>query len=81
MAFIPPADVPALVLIFNHLAPHMCKIRTPTKDKLSDRHMVQSCHDMLDLVFWNGSMYDCPANTRAVQRLKAIFEEALTSSR
>ena len=52
----------------------MCKIRTPTKDRLSDRKLVDSCIDMLDVVFWNNNVYDCEANYKAVERLKNILQ-------
>ena len=64
------SGVPSVVLIFNHLAPHMSRIRTATKDRLSDRQLVNSSTDILDVVFWNGHMYSCDANTKAISQLR-----------
>ena len=67
--------VGAIILIFHNLAPHNGKIHTATKDCLSDRELVEKNDDMIDLVFWNGEMYDCDANTKAITKLKQIAKQ------
>jgi hypothetical protein len=69
-------SVPAIVLVFHHLAPHNSRIGTATKDRLSDRQLVERSQDIIDLVFWNGAMYDCDANRNALIQLQAIAEQA-----
>ena len=67
------AEVPAVVLIFNQLPPHMIRMRTPTKEQLQDSRLVDSCQAMIDLFFWYGNMCNCEANTKAVQALREIW--------
>jgi hypothetical protein len=71
-----PGSVPAIVLVFHHLAHHNSKIGTATKDRLSDRELVERSQDIIDLVFWDGAMYDCAANHNALIQLKAIAKKA-----
>ena len=62
-----------ILLIFHHLAPHNCRISTPTEKRLSDRTLLDQCVGMVDAVFWNGAMYDCDANHAAVRRIQQLF--------
>ena len=62
------AKAQVILLVFHHLAPHNCKITTPTEKKLSDRSILDQCLGVVDAVFWNGSMYDCDANEKAINQ-------------
>ena len=68
------ADKRVILIIFHHLAQHNSRIRTPTKDRLQDRSIVDSTEAIVDVVFWNGNLYDCEANTKVSAELNTIFK-------
>ena len=58
-----------ILVVFHHLAEHNCKISTPTDRRLSDRSLVDHCTAIVDVVFWDGSVYQCEANEKAREKL------------
>ena len=67
--------VRAIFLIFYHCTEHDCKQYTATKERLRDPTLVRRNIDMIDLVYWDGKVYDCDVNYKATDRLKEIAEE------
>jgi hypothetical protein len=67
-----------ILLIFHHLAPHNCKIGTPTEKRLSDKTLLDQCLGIVDVVFWNGAMYDCKANHDAVKKIVGLLKWGIT---
>ena len=57
------------MLVFNHQAQHNARIVTPSRERVSDQS-VKDCCEIIDLVFWQGKMYNCDANTQGVSELK-----------
>ena len=64
-----------VVVIFNHLAPHNCRITVPTGDRLDDRELVKRSELFVDAVYWQGDIYDCPANRNMIQQCLQLFNE------
>ena len=63
----------ATLLVFNHLAPHNSQIATPTKDRLKNPATSDRCNAIVDLVFWQGNMYDCEVNKDGCNELMSVL--------
>ena len=61
------AKAQVILVIFHHRAHHNSKITNPTKNL-----NVQSL-GVVDAVFWQGSMYDCDVNQKAVTRVQELL--------
>ena len=70
-----PAGMMATLLIFNHLAPHNSQIATPTRERLKDPTTVSQCNAIIDLVFWQGHMYDCQVNSDGCDELVRVLND------
>ena len=73
MLLVVAAKAPVILIVFHHLAPHNCKITTPTEKRISDRSLLDQCLAVVDAVFWYGDMYDCDANERAVREIVRLL--------
>ena len=63
----------AMLLVFNHLAPHNSQIATPTRDRLKDPTTVSRCNAIIDLIFWQRHMYDCQVNRDSCDELVRVL--------
>ena len=68
------ADIRLVIIIFNHLAPHCNTIRVKTRDRISDRYVLERCRLMVDAVFWEGKMSNCKVNDELIIELKAVLK-------
>ena len=71
--FVFSAKSHVILLVFHHLAEHNCKIATATEKRLSDRSLLDQCLAIVDVVFWNKSMYDCEANQLAMEQIHRLL--------
>ena len=65
----------ATLLVFNHLAPHNSQIATPTRDRLKNPATVDRCNAIIDLIFWQGRMYDCQVNKEGCDELFNMLDK------
>ena len=71
------ATISPIILIYHHLAKHNSNMRTATKDRLSERALVEGCQDMLDLIFWEKQMYECQVNSKSRKSMQEMADKAL----
>ena len=63
-----------VLLLFHHRARHNWKIAVATKKRLSDNTVLDKCQDIIDVVFWNGDLYDCPTNTKGAEEMAKFIK-------
>ena len=64
-----------ILLILYHLPQHKSKLNIPTKSKLKDQLVLDRirCQMMLDVVFWQGEMYDCEVNQNVITKITDVM--------
>ena len=75
--FVFSATSQVILLIFHHVARHKCKIR-PTEDQIEERSHKVQCVGMVDAVFWDGIMYDCDINQKALIKVQQLLRWTLS---
>ena len=75
-----PVGMMATLLVFNHLARHNSQIATPTRDRLKNPAVEDQCNAIIDLIFWQGHMYDCQVNRDGCDELVRVLSAEWWSS-